>query len=36
MTIILFFIGKWKFMELEIELAKLKDFDKEYNLIFLY
>lgn len=23
-------LGKYKFMELEIELAKLKDFDKEY------
>lgn len=24
-------LGKWKFSELEIELAKLKDFDKEYS-----
>ena len=26
-------LGKWKLMELEIELAKLKDFDKEYELL---
>ena len=26
-------LGKWKYMELEIELAKLKDFDKEYEVI---
>ena len=28
-------LGKWKFMELEIELSKLKDFDKEYDLLIL-
>ncbi len=26
-------LGKWKFMELEIELAKLKDLDKEYAML---
>jgi hypothetical protein len=26
-------LGKWKFMELEIELAKLKDIDKEYAML---
>ncbi len=26
-------LGKWKFMELEIELAKLKDLDKEYGVL---
>lgn len=24
-------LGRWKYLELEIELAKLKDFDKEYE-----
>jgi len=26
-------LGKWKFMELEIELAKMKEFDKEYAVL---
>ncbi len=26
-------LGRWKFMELEIELAKMKDFDKEYGIL---
>ncbi len=26
-------LGRWKFMELEIELAKMKDFDKEYGVL---
>lgn len=26
-------LGRWKFLELEIELAKMKDFDKEYGLL---
>ena len=26
-------LGRWKFLELEIELAKMKDFDKDYGLL---
>ena len=33
--LVLWPLGKWKFQEIEIELAKLKEFDKEYNLLVL-
>jgi hypothetical protein len=31
--VVLLPLGRWKYLELEIELAKMKDFDKEYGLM---
>lgn len=31
--VVLMPLGRWKYLELEIELAKMKDFDKEYGLM---